>query len=138
MATEPDFDIEILKPSEGDEFVDAGETPDLEVQLYDNSGSTLAKASVKTLVLNITTEPDSDDEDGSVINSRTNVDVLDANNCTLSASGVATIRFASEDMAYQNTEGSEEYHIVQLSWTFDDSESVERLVKKRWKIPVRK
>lgn len=129
---DPDFQLELLKPDSGDDFVDAGETPNLTATLYDNTGDALNKSAIKTLTLSIWTDS------GTVINSRDGVNVLDANDCTVTADGVVTIRFAPDDMAYQASEGLYEYHIVQLQWTWDDSESVERVGMKKWRVPVRR
>lgn len=132
MACDVDFGIEILKPASGDDFVDAGETPNLTATLYDAEGGSLAKSAVKSVVMSVY------DEAGAVINSRNEVDILDNNDCTLAADGTLTVRFATADTAYQQAEGVSEYHTVQIKWTWDDSEAVERTGKKAWRMPIRR
>lgn len=123
---------DILTPSSGDEHVEASSEPDLVATLYDNSGATLAKASIKTLTLSVW------DQDGQTVNARDEIDVLDANIGTLATDGTVTIKFDDADMAFLASSGTIEKRFVRLTWTFDDAESTERTGRKTWKIPIQK
>lgn len=63
-------------------------------------------------------------ETAAIINSRDEVDILDAANCTVATDGTVTIRLQPADNTIVDTdnveEGSIETHVVRLEWTWND------------------
>ena len=122
----------LLTPANSD-YVNAGESAVVEATLYDASGVTLEKSSVKTLTITLK------DSGGTVINSRSASNVLDNDIGTLATDGTVTLKLAPLDNAFQgDTDIVEESHWMLLEWTWDDSDSDEQTGSELFEIPIRK
>ena len=109
--------------------INAGESAVITAVLYDATESTLNKAAIQTLTMTIT------DGSGSVINSRSDSNILDANGGTLATDGTLTLVLSEEDNAYQG-DGITENHTVVIKWTWSDGLS-DFLGKNEWVVMVR-
>ena len=113
--------VVLLEDSAGSAVsVDEGESCIITATLYDATGEVLAKAAISTLTVSLINEAD-----GSIINSREDQDILDANGGTVSTPGVVTLKLQPADNVMVDTSGSEkEVHVVAFEWTWTDGQSV--------------
>lgn len=124
---------ELLKDSSGAKvYVDRGESAILTATMYDTGAGTLAKADISTLAFTLV-----DARSGVTINSRSNQNVLDANDGTVSTAGVLTLKLGPADNIICNP-SLEDYepHYCTLAWTWVDSDGDTLTGKQQWEIRV--
>lgn len=100
-------------------IIDEGESLNLQVTIKDAAEATIDAATVTTLVFDLY-----DKEKTTTINSRTGVDVKNANNATITSS-ILTIRLDPADAAIVTTAdhpagGQPETHVAKVTFTYDD------------------
>lgn len=115
--------------------VDEGESCDIIATFIDLESATLDEASLATLTCTLINAAD-----GTVINTREDQDIKDANNSTVTAGGVLTLRLQPADNAIVDatlTAGDTESHYLTVTWTWNDGVTT-RTGKQEWEILVRK
>lgn len=125
-----------LKNTDGERIeIDEGESADITATFVDLDADSLDKAAISTLTCTLLNAAD-----GSVINSRNNQDIKDANNSTMTAGGVLTLRLQPADNAIQDATlaaGETESHYLTVTWTWNDGTAT-RTGKQEWELLVRK
>ncbi len=118
----------------GSATVIAGTTPDMSADLYDNDGTALTAAQITSLTLTI------HDDEGNVINSRSDVDINDTGIGSLvdGASTVTlTIKPVSADTAYQGDDSSDmESHYWKIKWGWNDGDGDARIGGEIYKLAI--
>lgn len=103
-------------------IANANESLPITTVLSDASGDPIAKASILTLTLKLV-----DATGETVLNSRNDQDILDANGGTVAADGTVTLKLAPSDNAFVSTSidrGDTEVHYALFSWTWTDPDAV--------------
>ena len=125
-----------LMDSDGERVeVDEGESCDIIATFIDLESATLDEASLATITCTLINAAD-----GAVINSRQDQDIKDANNSTVTAGGVLTLRLQPADNVIVDaalTAGDTESHYLTVTWTWNDGVTT-RTGKQEWEILVRK
>lgn len=121
----------------GKATVIAGTTPDVTIDLFDNDGTALVKASITSLTLTI------HDADGNVINSRTATNINDTGigslvDVVVGAVTVVrvTIKPTASDTAYQGSADVVESHYWKVIWGWTDAASVARTAGEVYEIKI--
>ena len=91
-----------------------GTTPNITATIQDEDGTALADTDLDTLTLNLY---NLDDEDNTVINSRTDQDVLNSNNVTVSDAGALVWSVQALDTIIVGTSLVERHRAV-FKWTY--------------------
>ena len=97
------------------DIIHQGTTPKLTFDIENEDGVVIPSASLTTLTLNLF---NLDDEDNTILNSRTDQDVLNANNVTVSGAGAGVWSMQVGDTAMVGT-GYIEGHRAVFKWTYD-------------------
>ena len=95
-----------------------GASADVVITFSDAAGNAIAKANLATLKATLY-----DVESNSVINSRDDQSVLDANDGVVATDGTLTLRLQPEDHVIVTADlpaGSTESHVLRLTWTWSD------------------
>lgn len=125
-----------LMDSDGERVeVDEGESCDITATFIDLESATLDEASLATITCTLINAAD-----GAVINTREDQDIKDANNSTVTAGGVLTLRLQPADNVIVDatlTAGDTESHYLTVTWTWNDGVTT-RTGKQEWEILVRK
>jgi hypothetical protein len=126
---------ETLKDVDGQVVqVDEGESANVTATFADLDNATLAKASIDTMTATLVNAVD-----GTVINSVQDLDILDANNATVTAGGVLTMRLQPADNPIVSTTlavNATESHYLTVAWTWNDG-TTGRTGRQEWEILVR-
>lgn len=108
-----------LKSATGEAvIVQAGESSDIVATFKDMDGAAIVKANLVSLTATLY-----DVESDTVINSRDDQNVLDANNGTVATDGTLTLKLGPTDNAIINSRtrvGFTEQHVLLFKWTWND------------------
>ena len=97
------------------DIIHQGTTPKLTFDIEDEDGNAIPAGNLTTLILNLF---NLDDSDNTVLNNRTDQDVLNANNVTVSSGGAGVWSMQVADTAMVGTDNIERHRAV-FKWTYD-------------------
>lgn len=98
--------------------IQQGESLTIEGSFADGDNVAIGLSSIASFTMTLY-----DENSATLINSRNAVDILNANNCTVTSGGAFTIRLTADDATIFNSNkavGDLESHILKLVWTWSD------------------
>jgi len=124
---------ELLKDSTGcKQLVDEGESAVITATLVDIGNAPIVKAAIQTLTLTLVNASDL-----SVINGRSNQDILDANDGTVAEDGTVTLKLGPADNPVVGTaEYGIEDHYATMRWTWIDPDGDTLSGAQQWIIQI--
>ena len=110
-------------------------TPRYSATIVDDQGVAISSANLSTITLTLYEK-----KTGSIVNSRDEQNVKNANNVTIDASGVLVWSIQVADLVMVNTNNTNETHVALFEWTWDagtksGKHEVELAVKNLTKVP---